>query len=669
MAMADSVQAIAIRPEQNSPELSHQRNIAKVLYRPLDPWQTRLIRLQPAEADHALILELFPVDLILAEGVFTMARERVDYEALSYCWGENKPVSSCVCNGLDYPITDNLKIALKRLRHSIKPRLLWIDALCIHQHDPIEKSYQVERMLEIFSKASNVIIWLGEATEELRRLLKSSKVLDGHHAREEYVTSSARSRYISLSDRDKILLMQQLCSSPWIQRTWVRQELFAARSLTVQYESWTMSFDTFTTFAALQDSDESVDLMRYIYCPNYGGRRVDPYSSHIENIRVLQATFRHATKVPDAKAASSDTLKDSTGLLDLLRGGQGFLASDERDHIYSLIGMASRQASADTFARRTEAQFPVRYDLGFAEISSALTMFIIMENNNLDILRLCAHQLTKRHALIWPHVDWKGFKIAEKGWTKHYSTLQDLNPTFSRYLDTAARPQSQSVRSLLFLKGWTLGSLRFIGLPISDQHKKKKITLSFRHGNSRLNDFSSYEHHINEDNEKLTSVFEILSADDLHGRDERERSSSGAVSRRIVEGLPYDVRYATRAVGIESGHLSPVIESLGINGEWGRCWYLPPRAENGDLVVHLEPSQDFFVVRRSVQEREHPHHGGELVFELVGVASPREFLIPSVRMYERVFRADFIRADFDNIVKEWQRKSPKVVEAQVFGIL
>jgi len=60
------------------------------------------------------------------------------YEALSYTWGTGKDLSTLrVVEGGDIcevPITSNLEAALRQLRYKTKgkPRMLWIDALCIY---------------------------------------------------------------------------------------------------------------------------------------------------------------------------------------------------------------------------------------------------------------------------------------------------------------------------------------------------------------------------------------------------------------------------------------------------------------------------------------------------------------------------------------------------------
>jgi vancomycin permeability regulator SanA len=63
-------------------------------------------------------------------------------------------------------ITQNLHIALQYLRQKDKPRLFWIDAICINQTDLEERSAQVLKMKDIFEKANDVVIWLGVGSDE-----------------------------------------------------------------------------------------------------------------------------------------------------------------------------------------------------------------------------------------------------------------------------------------------------------------------------------------------------------------------------------------------------------------------------------------------------------------------------------------------------------------------
>jgi hypothetical protein len=84
------------------------------------------------------------------------------YEAISYVWGEKEGEEMLEVDGKELMITSNLASVLKRVRHQDRIRYLWMDAVCIDQGSPEEKSHQVRKMRQIYSSASRVLIWLGD---------------------------------------------------------------------------------------------------------------------------------------------------------------------------------------------------------------------------------------------------------------------------------------------------------------------------------------------------------------------------------------------------------------------------------------------------------------------------------------------------------------------------
>ncbi|KAK0709563.1 heterokaryon incompatibility [Lasiosphaeria miniovina] len=60
----------------------------------------------------------------------------------------------------------NLHAALSQLRDRLLERIIWIDAICINQHDNNEKGQQVQSTTKIYANANRVIVWLGEAAED-----------------------------------------------------------------------------------------------------------------------------------------------------------------------------------------------------------------------------------------------------------------------------------------------------------------------------------------------------------------------------------------------------------------------------------------------------------------------------------------------------------------------
>ncbi|KAE8399492.1 ankyrin repeat-containing domain protein [Aspergillus pseudonomiae] len=87
------------------------------------------------------------------------------YKALSYTWGVSNRKSWILLNGATFPVTQDLYEALQQLRSSdYGYTLWWIDLICINQNDISERYQQVSMMKDIFSMASEVVVWLGKDT-------------------------------------------------------------------------------------------------------------------------------------------------------------------------------------------------------------------------------------------------------------------------------------------------------------------------------------------------------------------------------------------------------------------------------------------------------------------------------------------------------------------------
>lgn len=132
----------------------------------LQDTQIRLLRLLPGSDDQEFIGCLLAVDFD--------RNASPQYEALSYTWG--KPLFDAAIffnddqsDGLarKFKITTDLAVALRHLRRADKERILWIDQICINQHDATEKSTQVNNMMaDIYRRTSALIVWLGAADSE-----------------------------------------------------------------------------------------------------------------------------------------------------------------------------------------------------------------------------------------------------------------------------------------------------------------------------------------------------------------------------------------------------------------------------------------------------------------------------------------------------------------------
>ncbi|KAI1113557.1 heterokaryon incompatibility protein-domain-containing protein [Nemania sp. NC0429] len=143
-------------------------------YQPLLDGQIRLLAIRPGRFEDDIQCTLTTVRL----------DDELKYEALSYVWGDTTDTRNVfvqvfdrtdttttlgclrLCDrpgpGVAVPVTRNLFTALRRFRRVDIPRTIWVDALCINQHDLKERSKQISLMSRIFSQCEACQVWLGE---------------------------------------------------------------------------------------------------------------------------------------------------------------------------------------------------------------------------------------------------------------------------------------------------------------------------------------------------------------------------------------------------------------------------------------------------------------------------------------------------------------------------
>ncbi|KAJ9412707.1 heterokaryon incompatibility protein-domain-containing protein [Fusarium oxysporum] len=197
-------------------------------------------------------------------------------------------------NGITFmlSISGNLDAALRALRRSDVPRLVWADAICINQDDIKERGEQVRMMGQIFSGAFQVVIWLGEDEDYCfgsQTLLASSlssfaeafsrtcslvnewlaksgskdtKATYSKVSADGYSTSrhSKNDSDIRISSQDRESAEQGrltrstllwLFERRWFSRVWVIQESVLARHAVVQFGSYQISWNWIGIAAAL----------------------------------------------------------------------------------------------------------------------------------------------------------------------------------------------------------------------------------------------------------------------------------------------------------------------------------------------------------------------------------------------------------------------------------
>lgn len=203
------------------------------------------------ETRETRFLKILPYDfsnsnpLVCCELV--QASVRRDYVALSYCWGNPNNTTPVVVDGIVVDVTVNLEAALRALRRA-GVTLVWADALSINQRDPLERSYQVQNMGWIYSKATRVVAWLGESR-------KSNEALAEDQLGQDF---DASSRYLA-----------SLADYPYWRRMWIIQEISRAREVSVWHGDTKLDLDHFLEYSvgtdvAIPQIHEKPDALRAI---------------------------------------------------------------------------------------------------------------------------------------------------------------------------------------------------------------------------------------------------------------------------------------------------------------------------------------------------------------------------------------------------------------------
>ncbi|KAI1264785.1 heterokaryon incompatibility protein-domain-containing protein [Xylariaceae sp. FL1019] len=332
----------------------------------------------------------------------------VDYQAVSYAWESPASSYTIKCNiastvmstgpnGEQVPvqrygdvfesvlhISSSLYTMLKTLRCLEHYKTYWIDAICINQADKVELAEQVKKMRSIYSKASNVIVWLGymntnslkppyafQAAKRLAAMMKSVDV--GGPLPERFGIDlfgfspwkRSQNDHLYLDRTQWQILQSELLIKPWFERTWIRQEIALAARATVIWGSHQIDWET------LSEACRAVSEL------NVNNR-------HSANHMIVEdlATYR---KICRARLGSlpvnqiTRTHITTLSLESLLSANRNSKATDPRDKVFGLMGMALMHG---------RSPINVSYTLPIRHIYTEVAQYLLNERkpNALDFL-------------------------------------------------------------------------------------------------------------------------------------------------------------------------------------------------------------------------------------------------------------------------------------------
>jgi hypothetical protein len=254
------------------------------------------------------------------------------YHCLSWTWGQGEQDRLVLIDKSPFYVSRNLHDALHHLRSdasfSDPSFLLWIDMVCINQSNDGEKNIQVVRMRDTYEDARKVIVWLGdyperrEATGEVASFLSDHipPIPDG----QTYV--GPKPEY--LLERRNAAVLRSLCQDvlrrPWWWRMWVIQEVALGRSILVLCDGHHLSWEHLV-YTTQWIKILNISMLK----PAAQGQDdTNPYLPNID----FKAMYRYK----HVFAGDVDL-----PILELLQNASSCLATNPKDMIYSVLGLAT----------------------------------------------------------------------------------------------------------------------------------------------------------------------------------------------------------------------------------------------------------------------------------------------------------------------------------------
>ncbi|RSL57022.1 hypothetical protein CEP53_006605 [Fusarium sp. AF-6] len=306
--------------------------------------EIRLLRLLPGGRDDPVKADLFRESL----------DSNLNFSVLSYSWGPETDKVPITVQGMTVVITRNLHQCLVNLRSDTTPLVIWIDAICINQSSNEEKNTQVPLMRDIYKMAREEFVWLGETTTGLDLIVSCIRFIasqdeDFHLDKFEHIVQE-----LIVSPEEIAAAFAEFYELAWFHRTWIIQEFALPRQDPVflcgehripwpNLQRWWHDIKEcntkFTSHAELSRESRAWQKLHELIGPH-----------PVDNLSMLREIF---------------SKKDKS------------LATDPRDKIYGLLGLANDEA---------KSSLTIDYNKSVQEVYEEVTRYLIFSEGKLNIL-------------------------------------------------------------------------------------------------------------------------------------------------------------------------------------------------------------------------------------------------------------------------------------------
>ncbi|RSL94584.1 hypothetical protein CDV31_014255 [Fusarium ambrosium] len=342
------------REEHKQAKALKRPNSSAPAYSPLEDGEFRVLVLEPGAKNDDLSCKL----------CICRHSDKVFYRALSYAWGDPTKVEQVRCNGQMIGIGSNLYLALIHLRHTRYERIIWIDALCINQDDFNERGHQVRNMRTIYTNASEVLVWLGEADSHSRRVFgylslsqwKAFRLNTNWDRIGFDLTIVDQKDFPSAAD---LASLGELLEKSWFRRLWILQEVALAKRVTLMAGDGRISWECFFWL---------------IYQVHRSGASQKDFSAS------AQTSVKAVLEMRRTRRSMQSRGRHQRPLLSVLLATSSGECSDIRDEIFAVLALAGDY----NFYRDTD-DFGPNYHLSPQEVFKKFAKWYI-SRGNLNVL-------------------------------------------------------------------------------------------------------------------------------------------------------------------------------------------------------------------------------------------------------------------------------------------
>ena len=265
---------------------------------------------------------------LLCRLIKTELRFAPAYEAISYTWDGQELDRVLIINGRKLAVTANAQQIVYDRASRLRPRWLWIDAICINQSSIAEKSYQVAMMDQIYHVASRVIVWLDDRRVTRWRAMLAFYLLAAAARNVIPDSASENLKRKNLGSVNMWRAFEPLVTHNYWWRVWIVQEIAFAKTVHIVWGGYYISWQQFSEFA----------INGFLFTPCKAVIGSSMTSSNV-NSRKFAGGAMQLARIRRCKASVSG--QESMQLADFFSMSLNFRSKDPRDQVFALYCMVA----------------------------------------------------------------------------------------------------------------------------------------------------------------------------------------------------------------------------------------------------------------------------------------------------------------------------------------